>query len=381
MPKFDVLGSCASKALQNKRKIQMEYNLLRFQQPTLNHHYKSTERGHVYQESNIKYVVKAVSKPSFDYEPPTSNSKNMLESIKNFLAAFYWFCYPYTMVGRTLSTISACLIAVEKSSDISPLFFIGLLQALVPYTFLDVYINGVNQLSDLEIDKINKPHLPLASGQLSFTTGFIIAALSLILSFWLSWIIGSWPLIWSIVSCFTLWTAYSINVPFLRWKRHPLLAAMCIFLSFTIISPVTFFLHMQTFVFKRPVVFPRSLVFLIVFMSFYSVGIALFKDIPDIEGDKKFGIHSFSARFGQKQVFWICVLLFETAFGVALLAGATSSCLWIKIATGLGHAALASILWYQAKYVDLTSKASVRSFYMLIWKLLFTSYFLIPLIR
>ncbi|KAL5137168.1 Glycinol 4-dimethylallyltransferase [Glycine soja] len=319
MPKFDVLGSCASKALQNKRKIQMEYNLLRFQQPTLNHHYKSTERGHVYQESNIKYVVKAVSKPSFDYEPPTSNSKNMLESIKNFLAAFYWFCYPYTMVGRTLSTISACLIAVEKSSDISPLFFIGLLQALVPYTFLDVYINGVNQLSDLEIDK----------------------------SFWLSWIIGSWPLIWSIVSCFTLWTAYSIN----------------------------------TFVFKRPVVFPRSLVFLIVFMSFYSVGIALFKDIPDIEGDKKFGIHSFSARFGQKQVFWICVLLFETAFGVALLAGATSSCLWIKIATGLGHAALASILWYQAKYVDLTSKASVRSFYMLIWKLLFTSYFLIPLIR
>ncbi|KAG4982297.1 hypothetical protein JHK87_027046 [Glycine soja] len=206
-------SSCASKALQNKRKIQMEYNLLRFQQPTLNHHYKSTERGHVYQESNIKYVVKAVSKPSFDYEPPTSNSKNMLESIKNFLAAFYWFCYPYTMVGR----------------------------ALVPYTFLDVYINGVNQLSDLEIDK--------------------------------------------------------------------------------------------TFVFKRPVVFPRSLVFLIVFMSFYSVGIALFKDIPDIEGDKKFGIHSFSARFGQKQVFWICVLLFETAFGVALLAGATSSCLWIKIAT------------------------------------------------
>lgn len=103
MPKFDVLGSCASKASQNKRKIQMEYNLLRFQQPTLNHHYKSTERGHVYQESNIKYVVKAVSKPSFDYEPPTSNSKNMLESIKNFLAAFYWFCYPYTMVGRVSS--------------------------------------------------------------------------------------------------------------------------------------------------------------------------------------------------------------------------------------------------------------------------------------
>ncbi|KAH1216970.1 Glycinol 4-dimethylallyltransferase [Glycine max] len=346
-------SSCASKASQNKRKIQMEYNLLRFQHPSLNHHYKCIEGGSAYQEWNKKYVVKATSKPSFDSGLPTSNSKNMLDSVKNFLAAFYLFCYPYIMIGR----------------------------ALVPYTFLDVYINGLNQLSDIEIDKINKPYLPLASGQLSFRTGVIIAGSSLILSFWLGWIIGSWPLIWSLVMCFSLWTAYSINVPLLRWKRHPLLAAMCIFLSFTIIFPITFFLHMQTFVLKRPFVFPRSLVFVIVFMSFYTVGIALFKDIPDIEGDKKYGIHSFSARLGQKRVFWICVSLFEMAFGVALLAGAASSCLWIKIVTGLGHAALGSVLWYQAKYVDLTNKVSMRSFYMLIWKLLSVAYFLMPLIR
>ncbi|KAG5113097.1 hypothetical protein AAZX31_13G136900 [Glycine max] len=374
-------GSCSSKASQNKRKIQMEYNLLRFQQSSLNHHYKCIEGGSAYQEWNKKYVVKATSKPSFDSGLPTSNSKNMLDSVKNFLAAFYLFCYPYVMIGRMLSTICASLIAVQKLSDISPLFIIGLLQALVPYTFLDVYINGLNQLSDIEIDKINKPYLPLASGQLSFRTGVIIAGSSLILSFWLGWIIGSWPLIWSLVMCFSLWTAYSINVPLLRWKRHPLLAAMCTFLTLTIIFPITFFLHMQTFVLKRPFVFPRSLVFVIVFMSFYSVGIALFKDIPDIEGDKKYGIHSFSARLGQKRVFWICVSLFEMAFGVALLAGATSSCLWIKIVTGLGHAALGSVLWYQAKYVDLTNKVSIRSFYMLIWKLLSVAYLLMPLIR
>ncbi|KHN48161.1 hypothetical protein glysoja_007830 [Glycine soja] len=156
---MQLAGSCASKASQNKRKIQMEYNLLRFQHPSLNHHYKCIEGGSAYQEWNKKYVVKATSKPSFDSGLPTSNSKNMLDSVKNFLAAFYLFCYPYIMIGR----------------------------ALVPYTFLDVYINGLNQLSDIEIDK----------------------------------------------------------VPLLRWKRHPLLAAMCIFLSFTIIFPITFFLHMQ----------------------------------------------------------------------------------------------------------------------------------------
>ena len=108
--KFDVLGSCSSKASQNKRKIQMEYNLLRFQHSSLNHHYKCIEGGSAYQEWNKKYVVKATSKPSFDSGLPTSNSKNMLDSVKNFLAAFYLFCYPYVMIGRVSSNFSSIML-------------------------------------------------------------------------------------------------------------------------------------------------------------------------------------------------------------------------------------------------------------------------------
>nr|AFK42341.1 unknown [Lotus japonicus] len=116
-------------------------------------------------------------------------------------------------------------------------------------------------------------------------------------------------------------------------------------------------------------------------MSFFSVVIALFKDIPDIDGDKIFGIQSFSVRLGQKRVFWICVALLEMAYGVALVVGAASPCLWSKIVTGLGHAVLAAILFYRAKSVDLRSKASITSFYMFIWKLFYAEYLLIPLVR
>ncbi|KAL5150192.1 Glycinol 4-dimethylallyltransferase [Glycine soja] len=220
-------GSCSSKASQNKRKIQMEYNLLRFQQSSLNHHYKCIEGGSAYQEWNKKYVVKATSKPSFDSGLPTSNSKNMLDS------------------------------------------------ALVPYTFLDVYINGLNQLSDIEIDKINKPYLPLASGQLSFRTEF------------------------------------------LAWLDYRFLA--------TDLESCNVFFTMDRLFNQRTVV------------EMEETSTTCSNDIPDIEGDKKYGIHSFSARLGQKR--------------------------------GLGHAALGSVLRYQAKYVDLTNKVSIRSFYMLIWKL------------
>ncbi|KAL5974023.1 hypoxanthine-guanine phosphoribosyltransferase [Asimina triloba] len=106
---------------------------------------------------------------------------------------------------------------------------------------------------------------------------------------------------------------------------------------------------MQTFVFMRPAAFSRPLIFATAFMTFFSVVIALFKDIPDIDGDKIFGIQSFSVRLGQERV--------------------------------LGHLALASILWARAKSVDLKSKAAVTSFYMFIWKLFYAEYFLIPLVR
>ncbi|KAH1238923.1 Glycinol 4-dimethylallyltransferase [Glycine max] len=281
----------------------------------------------------------------------------------------------------TLCAFSSSLLAVEKLSDISLSFFIGVLQAVLPQLFIEIYLSGVNQLYDLEIDKINKPHLPIASGQFSFKTGVIVSASFLALSVGFTWITGSWPLIWNLIVISSTWTAYSIDVPLLRWKRYPLVAAMCMVSTWAFALPISFFHHMQTVVLKRPISFPRSLTFVVAFMTFYSMGLALSKDIPDVEGDKEHGINSLSVRLGQKRVFWICVFLFEMAFGVGLLAGASSSYLHTKIVTGLGNVVLASILLYQAKSVDLNNKASTGFFYMFIWKLLYAAFFLMALIR
>ncbi|WVY99237.1 hypothetical protein V8G54_031388, partial [Vigna mungo] len=387
---------CDSKAFPYKRKSQIEYNPLMFKQSRLNNHYKWIRN----EECNKKYVGKAISRPYS--EPEDSNTKNILVSIKEFMVAFYLFCYPYTVIGRTLSTVSASLFVVERLSDISPLFFIGLLQALVPHLFMDIYVNGVNQLFDLEIDKF------LASFVADKQTLSSIGIWANILYNWCHyccikfdsefWACLDYRFLAIDLECcvvlssldglfdqcefssiadklifvlkmlrhkhmYRLW-----KVPLLRWKGHPLLAAMVIFATWAVIFPITFFAHMQTFVLKRAIIFPRSMSFAVVFLGFYSLGIALFKDIPDIDGDQTFGIQSFSARLGQKRVFWICVSLFEMAFGVAVVAGLTSSSPLVKIVTSLGHAVLGSILWYQAKSVDLSSKASIGSFYMLIWK-------------
>lgn len=347
----------------------------------LKHHFRQrSERPTIYCKNDASFLVRAASGQPLESEPEAYNTKSA-SNVLNALDAFYRFSRPHTVIGTALSIISVSLLAVKKLSDLSPLFLTGVLEAVAAALMMNIYIVGLNQLTDIEIDKVNKPYLPLASGEYSTGTGVMIVATFSIMSFWLGWVVGSWPLFWALFVSFVLGTAYSINLPLLRWKRFAFVAAMCILAVRAVIVQLAFFLHMQTHVYRRPAVFSRPLIFATLFMSFFSVVIALFKDIPDIEGDKIFGIRSFTVRLGQERVFWICISLLEIAYGVAILVGAVSSYTWSKCITVLGHAILASMLWNRAKSVNLKNKAAITSCYMFIWKLFYAEYLLIPLVR
>ncbi|KAI3775307.1 hypothetical protein L1987_49878 [Smallanthus sonchifolius] len=376
----------SSRASQRKRIIQSQSSFVRSNIGRFSENFLFSHK------LNTKRVASAVS----EQQPVDPDPTSPQHSLPNALNAFYRFSRPHTVIGTTLSIVSVSLLAVQKLSDFSPLFFIGVLEAIVAAFFMNIYIVGLNQLSDIEIDKVNKPYLPLASGEYSIKTGNIIVSLFAFMSFWLGWIVGSWPLFWALFISFLLGTAYSINVSSaiyhfsvfcsnfmkalcillrnLRWT-------ICILAVRAIIVQIAFYLHIQTFVYGRLAVFPKPVIFATGFMSFFSVVIALFKDIPDIVGDKIFGIQSFTVRLGQKRVFWICILLLEVAYGVAILVGASSPFLWSRYITVLGHAILGLILWGRAKSTDLESKTAITSFYMFIWQLFYAEYLLIPLVR
>nr|BAK52290.1 isoliquiritigenin dimethylallyltransferase [Sophora flavescens] len=374
-------GSYGTTLWHKSEKIQKEYCVMLSSSHNLKHRHKVIHRGSSCQECERKYVVNATSGQLFEYEPQATDIKSNWDSIKDALNVFYSFMRPYSAIAAAMGATSVSLLAVEKLSDLSLPFFIGWLQAVVFSFIVNIFNCGLNELCDVELDKINKPNLPLVSGELSFRTGVLIVASSLIMSFGLTLIVGSWPLFWSQFASSLLAAAYSINLPLLRWKKYPILAATSILTNVAVAVPLGYFLHMQTHVFKRPATFPRPLNFCIAILSLFFVVIALFKDIPDIEGDKKFGVQSLAVRLGQKRVFWICISLLEMAYGVTILVGATSPFLWSKISTGLGHAVLASIVWNRAKSVDLKNKDSYKSFYMFIWKLICAEYCLIPLFR
>jgi len=56
-----------------------------------------------------------------------------------------------------------------------------------------VYITGLNQVTDVEIDKINKPYLPVASGALKFDAALATVVTSLLAAVATS-LRAAWPL-------------------------------------------------------------------------------------------------------------------------------------------------------------------------------------------
>nr|QYF10880.1 G6DT1 [Lupinus albus] len=348
----------------------------------LEHVYKVNNGGFTCQETQRRYdIVKATSKHSFEYGPQFQDTKSISEAIKNEFDIFYRFIRPYTAIPAAMAVTSVSLLAIQKLSDLSPIFFIGWFKLLVASFFMNVFHCGFNQMCDIEIDKINKPHLPLASGEWSYTKSVIVVASSLFLCFFLAWIEGSWPLFWGFLAAATLTAVYSVDLPLMRWKKSALLAATNIISNAALVGQLGYYFHMQTRVFNRPATFPRPLIFCVAILSLYFLVVSLFKDIPDTEGDKEYGVQSLSVILGRKRVFWICISLLQMAYGGTILAGAASPFLWSKLATGLGHGILALTVWYRSKSVDLKSNDSIQSFYKFIWKLISVELFLIPLFR
>ncbi|KAK9928433.1 hypothetical protein M0R45_025569 [Rubus argutus] len=295
--------------------------------------------------------------------------------------AFHRFCRPHTVIGTVIGILSVSLLPLEQIGDLSPAFFVGILKALVPSILMNIYVVGLNQVFDVKIDKVNKPDLPLASGEFSMGTGIIIISSVLLMSFAMGVMFKSPPLFSALAISFLLGSAYSIELPLLRWKRHAFLAATCILIVRAIVVQVAFYVHIQKYVLGREIVITKPLVFAVVFMCIFSVVIALFKDIPDVDGDRNFGIQSFSVSLGQEKVYWVCVNMLLMAYGGAVVIGASSSFLPSKLFIIIGHTTLASLLWLRARSTDIANKVSLTSFYMFIWKMFYAEYFLIPFVR
>ena len=150
---------------------------------------------------------------------------------------------------------------------------------------MNVFIVGLNQVFDIQIDKINKPDLPLASGEFTLSTAYRIIGFSLMGSLGIGYLSGSPPLMATLLISMLLGTAYSVDIPFLRWKRNAFVAASCILTIRAVAVQIGFYFHAQHSNGIKMLALSKSLLYAMGLFCYYSIVIALFKDIPDMKGD------------------------------------------------------------------------------------------------
>lgn len=316
-------------------------------------------------------------------QPPAL--RDPLHPLKNPLAwlrAFWKFSRPHTVIGTSLSVLALLAIALAADplsigqGDVVGSWLLAWIACLCG----NVYIVGLNQVEDIAIDRINKPDLPIASGEftkkhaqrLVWLMGGLAIALALIsqniylmLTVGLSLVIG---------------TAYSL--PPVRLKRYPFWASVCILVVRGTIVNLGLYLYFATQLGLRAAV-PARVWALTLFVLVFSFAIAIFKDIPDLEGDRQFNISTYTLRLGRKKVFSLARWVLTACYGGLIVAapflpGVQAP--FLMVVQGIGILSF----WWLSRRVDLDPSLAKKNisypdFYQFIWKLFFVEYLIFPL--
>jgi homogentisate phytyltransferase / homogentisate geranylgeranyltransferase len=321
-----------------------------------------------------------------------------------FPLVLWKFSRPHTLIGSAIAIPALHFLAAPTlSAAFTAKTAASILYAMLPSLLMNVYITGLNQISDVEIDRINKPYLVLPAGIMSRSSAIATVFVCLVLSLGLGQVTTPWTtegLNVALWGSAILGTMYSVE-PF-RLKRSPLLAALCIVAVRGTIINASFFAHATAAAFGgvsgsgsvlRAILTDRKCLLSSLFYCVFGVVIALMKDVPDVRGDLSSRVRTFSVRLGQDRVFhWTRRLLTGLfwAYGAGLMRSAIVTALRssaVPLECALRGIAAVAAFWAgqsvrrQSRGVDPNDPGQVYEYYMHLWKLFYGSYLALPFAR
>lgn len=296
-----------------------------------------------------------------------------------WLGPWYKFTRPHTIRGTILASFAGVTRALfEHPSAISlrlvPQALVGLLSLLLG----NAYIVGINQIYDVDVDKINKPFLPIAAGEISPSTAWVIVlgclagGLTLVHRTFSPLIFGLYALGLAVGGLY--------SVPPVQLKRFPIAAGL-------IISTVRgFLLNFGVYYAVReaigvPFAWSPVVCFIAPFMTVFAAVIAVTKDLPDVVGDAAYKVSTFATRYGVRAVAKGACTALGAAYACAVaLALGTPAGMFRRVPMAVGHSLLAAKLSRTYAALDDKSMASIKRFYRGIWDLFYLQYMLYPFI-
>ena len=285
------------------------------------------------------------------------------------LKILWQFSRPHTIIGSVCSITALYIMASEgKGFGDHLLLYTGTLIAALA---CNVFIVGINQLADVELDKINKPYLPLAAGTISRKNALLIIYISLAVCIAAS-LITAWFL--SLVIAVILLIGMAYSLPPFKLKQHHLPAALAITLVRGLIVNVGIFLHYQ-YALHHNFYLPGYIWSVTFFIMAFSVAIAWFKDLPDTEGDDRFHIKTLPVLYSRRNALLggtslVCAAYVYVLCWSYFVAERNSSFLLIT------HGILFLLFLVNFFSVKLADQKSIKNFYLRFWVFFFAEYIL-----
>src|SRR3954469_6098750 len=211
------------------------------------------------------------------------------------------FSRPFTPLAPALGFASGAATAAGAAppESWSPALliypFIGLVMAAV----LNAASNALNQIYDLEIDRINKPRRPLPSGRLSLQHAWTFTFITYAIALALAWFVspaGRHECFWIVVVATIITILYS--APPFRTKRLGIWANVTIAIPRGVLLKVAGWSAVKTIAGSEPW-------FIGAIFGLFLLGASTTKDFADMEGDARGGCRTLPIIYGVRRAAWM----------------------------------------------------------------------------
>jgi 4-hydroxybenzoate polyprenyltransferase len=217
------------------------------------------------------------------------------------MKAYFELGRPFTLIAPALGVLSGAVTAIGAapqepwSADLVIYPLLGAAMAAV----LNAGNNALNQIYDLEIDRINKPKRPLPGGRLTIAQAWTFTAIAYVLALVLAWLVmpgGRHECFWIVLIAVVCTFIYSM--PPLRTKRLGIWANVTIAIPRGVLLKVAGWSTVKTIV-------STEAWYIGAIFGLFLLGATTTKDFADMEGDRLGGCRTLPIQYGVARAAWM----------------------------------------------------------------------------
>ena len=233
--------------------------------------------------------------------------------------AFVDLARPFTLVAPALGFMSGALTAVGAAPR--EIWTASLLVYPIAGSAMAACLNAgnnaINQIYDLDIDRVNKPKRPLPSGRLTIADTWTFTAITYALALILAWLVapgGRHECFWLVAIAVVCTLLYS--VPPFRTKRLGIWANVTIAIPRGVLLKVAGWSSVKTIVGVEPW-------YIGAIFGLFLLGATTTKDFADMEGDRRGGCRTLPIQYGVTRAAWMISPSFVVPFLMINIGAAT----------------------------------------------------------